>query len=368
MTPVVAQYPKRSGGSLRKAACILALVSLTPLAVCQPPAQSTPQPTPQASTPYQYFRAGHTADLATTPQAGYALMGGGADQDEAFRWLCVRAHGGDFLVLRATGTNAYNPYIQQLKGCQLNSVSTLILPTREAALSPFAAETIAHAEAIFIAGGDQANYINLWMSTPVQKALNTAIQRGVPIGGTSAGLAVLGEWAYSAQGDKPDDPNLDSQLALNDPLSPRITLVHGFLDIPILNGVITDSHFTKRDRMGRLAVFLARIQSRPDARPDAIIRGIGIDERTALLVSPDGQARSVGVGDVYFLAPMGPIPSLTAGKPLASASDWVLKLNPGKSFNLRNWCCRASDSYSFTVNDGKSLLFQDTKHSVDALQ
>ena len=47
------------------------------------------------------------------PRAGYALMGGGTDLDEAFLWLCERAGGGDFLVLRATGTDDYNPYIQE---------------------------------------------------------------------------------------------------------------------------------------------------------------------------------------------------------------------------------------------------------------
>ena len=57
----------------------------------------------------------------------------------------------------------------------------------------------------FIAGGDQANYINFWMGTPVQTAMNDAIRRSVPIGGTSAGLAVMGEYLYTAQGDKPDE-------------------------------------------------------------------------------------------------------------------------------------------------------------------
>ena len=54
----------------------------------------------------------------------------------------------------------------------------------------------------------------------MQAALNGAIRRGVPIGGTSAGLAVLGEYVYSAQGDKPDDNELDSKTALADPLHP----------------------------------------------------------------------------------------------------------------------------------------------------
>ena len=211
----------------------------------------------QAAPQYKYFRTGSANDVAAKTEAGFALMGGGKDLDVAFRWMCQRAGGGDFLVLRASGEDDYNPYIQPL--CKLNSVATLILPNREAAIDPFAAETVAHAEAILIAGGDQANYIRFWMGTPVQAAINMAIQHGVPVGGTSAGLAVMGEWAYSAEGDKPDEKNLDAKTALMDPTGPRVTLVHGFLEIPALKGIITDSHFVKRDRMGRLLAFLARL-------------------------------------------------------------------------------------------------------------
>jgi cyanophycinase-like exopeptidase len=161
-----------------------------------------------ADRPYQYFRAGSSHDVETKMRPGFALMGGGADLDDAFKYMCERSGGGDFLVLRASGDDDYNPYIQGL--CKLNSVGTLILTSREAANDPFVADTIRHAEAVFIAGGDQAHYINWWMDTPAQQALNEAIERGVPMGGTSAGLAVQGEFIYSAQGDAPDDEDLSS--------------------------------------------------------------------------------------------------------------------------------------------------------------
>ncbi len=67
-------------------------------------------------------------------------MGGGKDLDEAFRWLCDRAGGGDLLVLRATGDDDYNPYIQRL--CHLNSVATLVIPDRGAAEDPAVAKII----------------------------------------------------------------------------------------------------------------------------------------------------------------------------------------------------------------------------------
>ena len=150
-------------------------------------------------------------------------MGGGKDLDRAFKWMCERSGGGDFLILRARGDDDYNPYIQGL--CHVNSVATQILPDRAAAEDPFAAAAIRNAEAVFIAGGDQANYINFWMGTPVQQALNEAIARHVPIGGTSAGLAVLGEFVYSAQGDAADGPALTSPETLSNPFDARVTLV-----------------------------------------------------------------------------------------------------------------------------------------------
>ena len=85
------------------------------------------------------------------------MMGGGSDLDEAFAWLCKRGNGGDFLILRATGDDDYNSYVNKL--CQANSVATLIIPNREAAEDPAVAEIIRKAEVIFIAGGDQANYL-----------------------------------------------------------------------------------------------------------------------------------------------------------------------------------------------------------------
>jgi cyanophycinase len=303
-----------------------------------------------AATSYRYLRIGNPTNANVAPHAGYALMGGGTDLDEAFQWLCDHAAGGDFLILRATGTDAYNSYVQGL--CKLNSVATLVIPSREAANDPFVAETIGRASAVFIAGGDQANYINFWMGTPVQSALNNAIHRGVPIGGTSAGLAVMGEWAYSAQGDKPDDKDLDSKTVLADPFNPRITLVHGFLEIPILKGVITDTHFARRDRMGRLLVFLARLNEN-----SARVRGLGIEERTAVLLEPNGNAKVVGHGSAYFLNAEPSSAPIATDKPLTAKTVAVEKVAPGHAFNLGAW---AGDTirYTLTIKTGSIVSTQ----------
>ena len=286
------------------------------------------------SPAYRYMRAGAATDRAAKFQAGFALMGGGEDLDTAFRWLCRKAGGGDFLVLRATGKDDYNPYLESQ--CRLHSVATLVIPSRAAALDPFVAARIREASGIFIAGGDQANYINCWTGTPVQAALNEAIRRGVPLGGTSAGLAVLGEYVYSAQGDRPQDPDLDSPAALRDPFGPRVTLVQGFLRVPILDGIVTDTHFAKRDRMGRLLVFLARIGHTLPPSPPPRIRGIGIEERGAFLLRPDGKGTVVGTGSAYFVT-LQSAAEIQPGKPLSIRRIEVRRVAPGHSFAVGTW-------------------------------
>ena len=108
-----------------------------------------------SSLPYSYFWLSIKPDAVTTVATpGIVLMGGGTDVDAAFQWMCARSGGGDFLVIRATGTDAYNPYIKQL--CpNVKSVATLIIPTQAAANDDRVINYILQAKAIWIAGGDQ---------------------------------------------------------------------------------------------------------------------------------------------------------------------------------------------------------------------
>src|SRR4051812_34419719 len=114
---------------------------------------------------YQYFLLGNPGDVARPTRPGLALEGGGPDLDEAFRWLIGRSGGGDFVVLRTTGTDAYNDYVYELAapgGVRPDSVATLIVATRAASSDPFVLATLRHAEALWIAGGDQGRHVALW--------------------------------------------------------------------------------------------------------------------------------------------------------------------------------------------------------------
>jgi len=272
-------------------------------------------------------------------------MGGGTDQDAAFQWMCARAGGGDFLVLRASGTDAYNSYVKKLCPA-LNSAATLIITSREGASQPFVAPTIHGASAVFIAGGSQDNYINFWRGTPVETEINAAIRRGVPVGGTSAGLAVLGEYNFAALRD-----TVKSNEALRNPYGERVTVTRDFLHVPGLEGVITDSHFVARNRMGRLIVFLARIAG--DGWDHAPL-GIGIDEKTVLLMDVDGTGRVTGLGAVYFLRAPGPPEDCRPETPLTYRNIFVYKLTAGEGrFNLKSWTGRGGVEYRLSAERGE---------------
>ncbi len=297
---------------------------------------------------YHYIRLGHTEDAATNTTAGIAMMGGGNDIDEAFRWLCQKGGGGDFLVLRARGDDDYNAYVNGL--CKTNSVSTLIIPDRESAEDPAVAVIIRHAEAIFIAGGDQARYINFWKGTPVETAINDQIAAARPIGGTSAGLAILGQFAYGAQNDKEDDKDLSSQQVLQNPFFDRVTLVRDFLKIPLLQNTMTDSHFTKRDRMGRTLGFLARLMQDGWSHDP---QDVAIDEKSAVLVEADGKATIVGAGrGAYFIHPTQAPKLCRAGAPLTFEAIDVFHAPSHGHFDLARWVGQGGDSYSLTVSQG----------------
>jgi len=303
---------------------------------------------------YKYFRLGNKADVQTKPVAGIAMMGGGSDLDEAFRWLCEKGNGGDFLILRARGDDDYNSYVNGL--CKANSVATLIIPDREAAEDPAVAEIIRKAEVVFIAGGDQANYIRGWKGTAVETAINEDIAAGKPIGGTSAGLAVEGEFVYGAMGDKADDKDLASGDVLANPYVERVTLVRDFLKVPRLENLITDSHFAKRDRMGRTLGFLARIMK--DGWSESP-REVAIDEKSAVLVEADGKAVVVGTGKgAYFLRPTRRPEVCEKGVALTFRGVSVYRVGAGGHIDLTSWAGEGWTAYSLSVERGKIVSTQ----------
>jgi cyanophycinase-like exopeptidase len=295
---------------------------------------------------FQAFIVGNPADAPQSPSLspGLVLMGGGTDVDAAFQWMCQRAGGGDFVVIRTTGTDAYNPYIQQL--CpQMDSVETIIITSVTGANSAYVSSHIQTAEALWIAGGDQSTYVNLWRGTAVQTGVNFLLNSKLaPVGGTSAGLAVLSQFIYTGELG-----SVTSSQALANPFHRYVTLDRDLFQSALGVNKLYDSHFVTRDRMGRSLTFLARIVNNGWATQP---RGIGVDEETALLVTPNGAVSMVGTGAAYFLQAPGPAQVLADRTPLTYLNIGVYKVPQGGTFNFSTWTGTGGVAYTLNVNNG----------------
>jgi cyanophycinase-like exopeptidase len=293
----------------------------------------------------KYIRVGSQNDVSTRTTAGTVLMGGGDDVDAAFQWMCERSGNGDFLVISAKGKAEYNPYIQKLCPHQ-NSAATLILPSREAANDPQAAAIIEHAEALFIEGGDQASYIKFWQGTPVQSAIQGLINRGAPIGGTSAGMNLLAQFIYTGACRK----TVPSKLAKANPFDKCLAFAENFVSIPALKDRIDDPHFITRDRMGRDLAFLCRVYNNGWA---VAPRDITVDDQTALLVESNGDVKLVGKSNAYFLSAPGPPEVCQAGTPVTYQNVAVYRITPSTgTFNVSTWSGTGGTSYSVSATAG----------------
>jgi cyanophycinase-like exopeptidase len=295
---------------------------------------------------YDYYLTGNPGDASGRTTLGIGLMGGGTDVDALFTWMSDRAGGGDFVVIRASGADGYNQYVFDLG--DFDSVETLVLQNRSASFDPFVLERIRNAEALFIAGGDQSNYVNYWMGTPVEDAIHDLASNEIPIAGTSAGTAILSEFVYAALRQ-----SAISSKALADPFHRDITLEPDFLHLPHLDGLITDQHLIERDRLGRTLAFMARIVQ--DGWQEES-RSIAIDRETAVLVDALGDATIVANADhptpyAYFIR--GGTPEVCQPKtPLTYRNLEVFRAEPGSRFDIPSWSGHNGTSYSLDVVNG----------------
>lgn len=241
------------------------------------------------SQSYTSWVTGDETDFVTTTyQPGIVLAGGGGDNDDGMKWMLNRAGGGDVVVIRASGSDGYNEYFFSELGVNVNSVETILFNSIEAATDEYVLTQIQNAEVVFMAGGDQYDYYQYWKDTPVETALNALLnEKKITVGGTSAGMAILGDAYYTPPGG-----SLDSEEALGNPFHPDTEIIGkgDFLQTPFLTNVITDTHYDDRERWGRHLTFLARIVT--DFGTPAL--GIASNEWVAVCVDETGIATVFG--------------------------------------------------------------------------
>lgn len=280
-------------------------------------------------------RVGNPRDVtAVLHGPAYNLGGGSRDVFEALQWMIDQVRGGDpaatvdVVVLRATGTDAYNQRILSLKG--VNSVETLVISSREEAEDPEVEATVRRAEVVFFAGGNQSHYVKHFKGTRLDAAVKSVVARGGAVGGTSAGCAILGQAVFDAcrLGAKSE---LTSAKAQADPYHPEISFTTDWFRWPHLEGVLTDTHFVPRDRMGRTMAFLARlVQDR--FTPQAL--GVAVNERSSLVIDRNGMARVLGEGPVYMVLADHRPEVCQPGRPLSYLGFKLWRLGPGQTFDL----------------------------------
>ena len=280
---------------------------------------------------------------------GLMLMGGGEWDYDAFRWFIQRAGGGHIVVLRASGEGQNGEEIYHKIG-GVQSVRTFVISDRKASTEKHLLNAIRSADGIFLGGGDQSNYVRYWKGTPVADLINRHVAAGKPLGGTSAGLAVQGEYLYGAM----DGGSVTSEEAMADPLGPKVTIETGLFRLPYMGNIITDSHFAARDRLGRLVAFVTKANSlkRPGTAP---VTGIGVDEETALVIDDKGFGRifSMNGGSAWLVSP-DPATAPREGIPLNVTKARVTGIGVRSSIDMKRLAvANPSFTRSYRVDAGK---------------
>ncbi len=304
---------------------------------------------------FDYFVSGDPSKpRAAHTDFGVAMMGGGGNVDSAFKFIAERAGHGHIVILRSVSDDSFDPddgnYGKKFVGewGPVASAETITFHNRDASSDPRVLKALHDADGIFLAGGDQANYVRYWKGTGVQAALNAHVKANRPIGGSSAGLAILGRYSYTAF----DGGSMESNVALANPFDSGVTLEDDFLHIRNLETVITDTHFSRRARLGRLITFVARLQSEKDKN----VVGIGVDEKTVLLVDADGTARLAAgsAGSAWLVVPHEK-PTLKSGQPLTMHDIALTRIDAGSVVELHDHAVKNPGATAKLTIDGGQL-------------
>lgn len=221
--------------------------------------------------------------LLTPPESGrLVLIGGASFPKEAVDWAYENVEG-PTVVLSCYWTNPAK-WNERLGG---RSYTLIVLSSREQCNSKELSKLVFGAKVLCLDGGSQQDYIDLISGTLLEKTLNNTIPYISTIS-TSAGSMCLSEYVFSAK-----NGTAYSDVVRENPYDETVQL-QTFLKIPLLKGLLIDTHFSERDRQDRLKVFLWRIRQDYGQK----IEGFGIDESTALCISST-QTRVFGPGKVW---------------------------------------------------------------------
>lgn len=209
----------------------------------------------------------------STQNGPIVLVGGGSIPKEAVEWLQERCLKGEHLVISCDIERSTNRWSSLLDN------PTVISPEE------LTEERLENTALIVIEGGDQWDYLSQESKCRLNgEVIQKAHIMGIPILGTSAGAMILGNYFFTAE-----KGSINSEQAQK---GERVYIGHDFVKIKSLEGRFIETHYTERERKGRLEAFLEKSGAK---------MGIGIDEATALCIDKDGSYHICGVGKVEFV-------------------------------------------------------------------
>jgi cyanophycinase len=196
------------------------------------------------------------------------VIGGAEDRDGTCAILSelVRLAGGEDARVVVLAVAAREPrrvgaaYVELFERLGVAAARTLEIGSREAANDGASVAALADATAVFFTGGDQVRITRLLGGTALDRALHERHARGMVLGGTSAGAAMMS--GVMIVGGMPR-----SAFRGGVELGPGLDFV---------SGVLIDQHFEERGRLRRLLWAVSRY-------PHDV--GLGIDEDTAAIIA-----------------------------------------------------------------------------------
>jgi cyanophycinase len=250
--------------------------------------------------------------VAATGAAGHLVIVGGGGTPDAVIARAIELAGGSsargvILAQASSRPEAGSESVAFWKEKGLVDVSSLDLADPAAAR-----ELIAEADLLWFPGGDQSRLLRAIDEAEVLPAIRERYASGAVVGGTSAGAAVMSS-VMIVGGETAD---------LKVVRAGSVETVEG---LGLLAGTIVDQHFLRRQRFNRL---LSAVLARPD------LIGIGIDERTAIVVT-GSRFEVIGEGGVLVLdARGGKVSDSALGAPAAAEGVRLSLLREGTTFDL----------------------------------
>jgi cyanophycinase len=192
------------------------------------------------------------------------IVGGGVTPEIGRRFIKL-AGGADEARIVVLPTASGRPFVGQSYDAsnfeKLGAKNVTVLPARK--LKDVESEqtlaTLKKATGVWFSGGRQWRFVDAYEHTKALAAFRGVLKRGGVIGGSSAGASIQAEY-----------------LVRGNPLGNRDMMALGYeRGFCFLPGTAIDQHFTQRKRFDDLKRVVVRYPQ---------LLGIGIDERTALIV------------------------------------------------------------------------------------